>query len=372
MRTGRPKADLVLTEEERVSLVRFTRRGTTAHRLVERAEIVLRCATGLDNLTVAAKLGINEHTVSKWRGRFARNRLDGLLDEHRPGAPRKVTDDRVEALVVKTLESKPRGATHWSTRSMAKASGISRSRVSLIWRAFGLQPHRTDTFKLSNDPLFIEKVRDVVGLYLDPPSRAVVLCVDEKSQIQALNRTQPVLPLRVGEVERRTHDYERHGTITLFAALDRATGRVIGEMKARHRAKEFRQFLDTIDHNVPRNLAVHVVMDNYGTHKSAAIRSWFARHPRFTPHFTPTYASWINQVERWFADLTDKQIKRGSHTSVEALKHDIREFIAANNESPKPYAWAATADQILQRVARAAKRTLDVHSVTLRTSKTGD
>jgi len=372
MRTGRPKAELKLTDAERADLVGLTRKGTNAHRVVLRAQIVLRCASGSDNKRVARELGIDVHTVAKWRSRFVRERTEGLLDEPRPGAPRTVTDARIEALITKTLESTPRGATHWSTRAMAKATGISASRVSTIWRAFGLQPHRVDTFKLSNDPFFVEKVRDVVGLYVDPPDRAVVLCVDEKTQIQALNRTQPVLPMRLGEVERRTHDYERHGTITLFAALDRATGRVVGEMKAKHRATEFRSFLDTLDRTVPADLDVHVIMDNYGTHKSIMVKRWFARHPRFHPHFTPTYSSWLNQVERWFADLTEKQIKRAAHTSVRALKKDIQEFIDVSNDSPRPYAWTKSADEILERVARAASRTAVAHGLMKRTSKTGD
>jgi transposase len=295
--------------------------------------------------------------VGKWRARFLERRLNGLLDEPRPGAPRKVTDDVVERVVTKTLESTPRNATHWSTRGMAKAVGLSQSTVGRIWRAFSLQPHRSETFKLSNDPLFVEKVRDIVGLYLNPPDKALVLCVDEKSQIQALDRTQPLLPRRPGMAERRTHDYMRHGTTTLFAALDVKTGHVIGECHGRHRAREFLKFLTTIEGSVPVDLQVHLILDNYGTHKTAVVKKWLARHPRFHVHFTPTYSSWINLVERWFADLTQKQIRRGSHRSTSQLVTAIRAYLTANNEEPKPFNWTKTADQILDSVARFCQRT---------------
>jgi transposase len=308
MRTGRPKTPLVVSAEERATLDSLAHRSRTAPQVARRARIVLACADGLDNKLVAKKLRMTPQTVGRWRRRFIADRLDGLYDEPRPGTPRKITDEQVEAIVIRTLESKPRGATHWSVRSMAKASGLSRMTVNRVWRAFGLQPHRTETFKLSPDPLLIDKVRDVVGLYMNPPDHALVLCVDEKSQIQALDRTQPLLPMRPGQIERRTHDYKRHGTTSLFAALDVKTGKVLGQIHRRHRSVEFRRFLDTIEDNVPADLDVHVIMDNYGTHKTAIIRNWFAKRPRFHVHFTPTYGSWLNLVERWFGELTQKQI----------------------------------------------------------------
>jgi transposase len=286
-------------------------------------------------------------------------RLDGLFDEPRPGAPRTITDDQVEQVVIRTLETTPRGATHWSVRDMAKASGVSRSSVNRIWRAFALQPHRSETFKLSPDPLLIEKVRDIVGLYMNPPDHAVVLCVDEKAQIQALDRTQPILPLAPGVPQRRTHDYMRHGTTTLFAALDMATGKVIGELHRRHRATEFLKFLRTIDANVPEALEVHLVMDNYGTHKTPSVKGWFARHPRFHAHFTPTSASWLSMVERWFGLLSEKQIKRGTHRSTIELEQAIRNYLAIHNEKPQPFVWTKTADDILASLARFCKRISD-------------
>ncbi len=359
MRTGRPKAELILTEEERKYLVGLTRRSKTAQHLALRARIVLACADGLDNKTVAAKLGTAPATTGRWRRRFVEERLDGLLDEPRPGVARTISDEKVEEVIVKTLESTPRGVTHWSTRQMAKQVGLGRTTVSRIWRAFGLQPHRTETFKLSKDPLLVDKVRDIVGLYLHPPDKALVLCVDEKSQIQALDRTQPLLPMRPGQVERRTHDYVRHGTTSLFAALDVKTGKVIGACHRRHRAAEFRKFLDTIEANVPADLDVHVIVDNYGTHKTAAIRAWFAKRPRFHIHFTPTYGSWLNLVERWFALLTERQIKRGAHRSVRALETAIHEFLDSHNEAPKPFVWTKTAEEILTSIARFAQRTLE-------------
>ena len=360
MRRGRPTAELKVTDEERTVLERYVRRGTTAQRLSTRARIVLLCADGLDNLKVARRLRTSANTVGKWRARFVEARLDGLLDEPRPGAPRKITDDEVEAVVVKTLESTPKGATHWSTRQMAKAVGLSRESIGRIWRTFGLKPHQADTFQLSKDPLLIEKVRDIVGLYMSPPANAVILSVDEKSQIQALNRTQPVLPLRPGQAERRTPDYERHGTTTLFAALNIATGNVIGKCYPRHRAVEFRRFLEEVDAKVEPELDVHMVIDNYATHKAPIIKAWLAKHPRYHLHFTPTHGSWLNQVERWFGLLTQRQIKRGAHTSVAALKAAIEEFLAAHNRDPKPFVWTKSADEIIAKIGRFATRTLAV------------
>jgi transposase len=353
---GRPKAALLLSPSERTTLEGYASRRTSAQALAQRARIVLRCAEDLNNQEVAEDLGVNRVTVGKWRARFVERRLPGLLDEPKPGAPRKITDRDVERVVVKTLESKPKGATHWSTRSMAKATGMSQSAISRIWRAFALQPHRTETFKLSRDPLFIEKVRDVVGLYLNPPDRAVVLCVDEKSQIQALDRTQPLLPMRPGQIERRTHDYVRHGTTSLFAALNVATGKVIGECYRRHRSQEFRRFLDSIDRNVPARFDVHLILDNYGTHKTPAIQRWLVKHPRFHLHFTPTSSSWLNLVERWFAELTQKQIRRGVHRSEGQLEAAIREYLRLNNADPRPFVWTKTADQILESVAKFCHR----------------
>jgi transposase/transposase-like protein len=359
-RTGRPKEPLVLSDEERVSLERLTKRRKSAQAIALRARIVLACAEpGVTNLAVAAELGVNPATVGKWRARFIERRLNGLLDEDRPGAPRKITDDKVEKLIVKTLEEKPKDATHWSTRSMAQATGMSQTSISLIWRAFNLQPHRADSFKLSTDPLFIEKVRDVVGLYLDPPERAVVLCVDEKSQIQALNRFQPILPMMPGTPERRSHDYVRHGTTSLFAALDMASGKVIGSLHRRHRAAEFKKFLERINAEVPDDLDVHLILDNYATHKTPDIHRWLLRHPRFHLHFTPTSGSWLNMVERWFGELTTKKIKRGAHTNVPNLERDIRDWIVLWNEDPRPYVWVKTADQILESIARYCDRISD-------------
>jgi transposase len=371
-RTGRRKALLVLDETERETLVRWNRRAKTAQRLALRSRMILLCAEGLDNKAVATRVGVRPQTVGRWRTRFVEARLAGLEDEYRVGAPRTVSDDTVESVVTQTLESKPKGATHWSTRSMAKSSGLSHATIARIWKTFGLQPHRVDTFKLSPDPLLIEKVRDVAGIYLNAPEHAVVLCVDEKSQIQALNRTQPLLPMRVGYPELQTHDYVRNGITTLFAALDVKTGKVIGEIHRRHRAVDFRKFLDTIDRIVPENLDVHLVMDNYGTHKSALIKAWLKKRPRFVVHFTPTYASWLNLVERVFSDLTQKQLRRGSHTSVASLEKAIREFLDARNDDPKPFKWTKTADEILESIARFASGVLKTHRHSARTSKTGD
>jgi len=350
---------LTVTAEERESLERWARRPKTAQALAQRSRIVLECAGGRANTVVAQRLGLTHQTVGKWRRRFLERRLDGLLDEPRPGAPRKLSDATVEQVVRLTLETMPSDATHWSTRAMAKRCGLSQSMVSRTWRAFGLQPHRVEDFKLSKDPLFIEKVRDIVGLYLDPPDKALVLCVDEKSQIQALDRSQPLLPMRPGQAERRTHDYVRHGTTNLFAALDFKAGKVIGEFHRRHRALEFRKFLETIDRAVPAGLELHLIIDNYGTHKTPAIKRWLLRHPRFHLHFTPTSASWLNLVERWFAGLTEKQLRRGVHRSTRELEAAIRSYLEINNRHPKPFIWTKTADQILESVARFCKRTSD-------------
>ena len=357
MRTGRPKQALILTDEERDRLHSLAHRARSQSLLARRARVVLACAEGLDNKTVARKMRVSLGMVGKWRARFLQARLEGLYDEPRPGAPRKVSDAQVERVVIQTLESTPRGETHWSTRGLAKATGLSRMTISRIWRAFGLQPHRTDTFKLSPDPLLIEKVRDIVGLYMNPPDHALVLCVDEKTQIQALDRTQPLLPLRPGQLERRTHDYKRHGTTSLFAALELKTNKVIAQLQHQHRSVEFRQFLDVIEAQVPSELDVHIIVDNYGTHKTALIRKWFAKRPRFHVHFTPTYGSWINLVERWFAELTNKRIRRGVFRSVKELETAIREYIDVHNEDPKPFVWTKTADQILASIARYAQRT---------------
>lgn len=354
---GRPKAQVVLSEAEREQLQAWARRRKTAQALALRSQIVLDCAAEMPNQDVANRLRITSQTVSKWRNRFVRQRLDGLLDAPRPGAPRTIDDARIDRVIAMTLEQKPAAATHWSTRTLARASGLSQTAVSRIWRAFGLQPHRQETFKLSTDPQFVAKTRDIVGLYLDPPTKAMVLCVDEKSQIQALDRTQPLLPLAPGIAERRTHDYARHGTTSLFAALDVATGEVIGELHRRHRSDEFLQFLRTIEANVPSELDVHLVMDNYGTHKTPKVRSWFARHPHFHVHFTPTSASWLNQVERWFATLTQKQIRRGTHRSTRQLEEAIRQYLATYNADPRPFNWTKSADEILASIERFCLRT---------------
>jgi transposase len=362
MRTGRPKQALTITEEERERLESLAHRARSQALLARRARIVLACAEGLENQAVARKLRCSVGMVGKWRARFLRGRLEALYDEPRPGTPRRVSDAQVEQVVIQTLESTPRGETHWSTRGLAKATGLSRMTISRIWQAFGLQPHRTDTFKLSPDPQLIEKVRDIVGLYMNPPEHALVLCVDEKSQIQALDRTQPLLPLQPGQVERGTHDYKRNGTTSLFAALELKTNQVIGQLHRRHRSLEFRKFLDTIESRVPTGLDVHLIVDNYATHKTAIIRKWFAKRPRFHVHFTPTYGSWINLVERWFAELTNKRIRRGVFRSVKELETAIREYIEIHNEDPAPFVWTRTADQILVSIARYPQRTLTAHT----------
>jgi transposase len=349
---GRPKAPLVLTEEERQTLQRWSRRSKTAQALALRCKIVLACADGATNQAVADQLGIWPQTVAKWRGRFVRERLEGLTDEPRPGRPRTITDAQVEQVITKTLEEPPpRQDTHWSTRSMARATGMSQTAVSRIWRAFGLKPHLHETWKLSTDPQFIDKVRDVVGLYLDPPERALVLCVDEKSQIQALDRTAPSLPVLPTTPARRTHDYVRNGTTSLFAALDVASGKVISALHRRHRHQEFLKFLRTIDRNVPAELDVHLICDNYQTHKAPEIKRWLLRHARFHLHLTPTYSSWLNLVERWFAELTNRKLRRSAHRSVAELEADLRAWIDAWNDDPRPFVWTKTADEILDDLA---------------------
>jgi transposase len=359
-RTGRPKAELALSDDERVTLERWARRPTSAQALASRSRIVLACAEGKDNTTVAAEQRVSAATVGRWRRRFVDRRLDGLVDEPRPGQPRKITDEHVEEVIVKTLEqAPPDGGTHWSTRQMAAATGLNQTAISRIWRAFGLQPHRVEHWKLSKDPLLVEKVRDIVALYLDPPERAVVLCVDEKSQIQALDRSAPVLPMLPGTPARATHDYKRAGTTSLFAALDTATGKVLGSLHARHRAVEFKKFLQTLDRAVPADLQVHLILDNYATHKTPAINKWLAAHPRFVVHFTPTGASWLNLVERWFAELTRRKLRRGVHRSVGDLNTDIRQWLATWNENPRPFAWTKTADQILDTITTYNQRIND-------------
>jgi transposase len=348
---------LVISPSERTTLEQWARRRTTAQGLAQRARIILGCAAGQTAAMIAGELRITRQTVGRWRRRFSAKRLDGLVDEPRPGAPRRISDAQVERVIIDTLEKRPDDATHWSTRTLAKQLDLSHATVGRIWRAFGLQPHRSETFKLSRDPLFVEKVRDVVGLYLDPPDRALVLSVDEKSQIQALDRTAPILPMTFGSPERRTHDYRRHGTTSLFAALDVATGKVIGECHRRHRSQEFLRFLETIEASVAPDLDIHLILDNYGTHKTPRVRRWFVRHPRFHVHFTPTSASWLNLVERWFALLSEKQIKRGAHRSVRALETTIRDYLAITNDAPKPFVWTKTADEILAKVARFCQRT---------------
>ena len=356
-RTGRPKAELVLSDAERETLNRWSRRAKTAQALALRSKIVLACADGASNNEVAASLRVVPATVGKWRARFITDRLEGLSDEPRPGAARTITDEQVENVVVKTLEEAPTGGdTHWSTRSMARATGMSQTAISRIWRAFGLKPHLVDTWKLSKDPQFIDKVRDVVGLYLDPPDQALVLCVDEKSQMQALDHTAPVLPMLPAVPGRQTSDYVRHGTTSLFAALDIATGKVIGQHQRRHRHQEFLRFLKTIDKNTPGELDLHLICDNYATHKTPAIKTWLAAHPRFHLHFTPTSGSWLNLVERWFAELTRRKLRRSSHRSVKDLEADVTAWIDAWNADPKPFVWVKTADEILANLTNYCTR----------------
>src|SRR5215213_6571827 len=355
-RSGRPKAELLLTDDERAALQRWARRRKSAQALALRSRIVLACAEGLDNKQVAARERVTQQTVGKWRARFVQLRLDGLSDDPRPGRPPSVTAEQVEDVVVATLESTPKNATHWSRAKMAQRSGLSKSTIGRIWKAFELKPHRTDGFKISNDPLFVEKVYDVVGLYLNPPEAAVVLCVDEKTQVQALARSQPAFPMMPGMPEKRTHDYVRHGTTSLFAAFNTADGTVISSLHRRHRAIEFRTFLTKIDTEVPGDLQVHLVCDNYGTHKSPTITRWLAAHPRFHMHFTPTYSSWINQVERFFAYVTSDLLQRSDHRSVQALEADIRGWVKNWNDNPRPFIWTKTAEQILESLPRLLQR----------------
>ena len=355
-RSGRPKAALILSDEERDQLRRWARRRSSAQALALRSRIVLGCAEGLDNKQVAAREQVTQQTVGKWRARFVESRLEGLSDEARPGRPPSITAEQVEEVVVATLESTPANATHWSRAKMAERSGLSKSSIGRIWKAFELKPHRAESFKLSNDPLFVDKVFDVVGLYANPPEGAVVLCVDEKSQVQALARSQPAFPMMPGMPEKRTHDYVRHGTTSLFAAFNTADGTVISAMHRRHRTVEFKKFLAKIDAEVPDHLDVHLVCDNYGTHKNPAIKTWLAAHPRFRMHHTPTYSSWINQVERWFAYLTDDLLRRGEHRSVQALEKDIRAWVKTSNDNPKPFVWTKTAEQILDSLGRLIQR----------------
>lgn len=359
---GRPKKHKLVVSDVQVRELKQLVQHSRSHRALSfRAKIILLCASGRNNSAVAAQLKTTPTTVGFWCKRFIAGGMESLWDEPRPGAPRQIGDDEVERVVKLTLESTPKAATHWSTRGLAEKTGLSQSAVSRIWRAFGLQPHRSETFQISNDPLLVEKVRDIVGLYMNPPDHALILCVDEKSQIQALNRTQPILPMQPGQAERRSHDYQRHGTTSLFAALDVATGNVIGKCFARHRAREFKKFLDHVDANLPAEGEVHVVLDNYATHKTPAIRRWFARRPRYHLHFTPTHASWLNLIERWFGLLTERQIRRGSHLSVWQLKTAIQEFLDASNEHPKPFVWTKSADAILASIARFATKTMRVH-----------
>jgi transposase len=361
-RIGRPpKALLVLTANEREVLERYARRGRANRNLAFRARLILGCVTS-SGAEVARSLRTTNQTVCKWRNRFVERRLDGLLDEPRPGAERTVTDDQVEAIIVKTMESTPKGRTHWSTRSMAKNVGLSHSTIGRIWRTFGLKPHVTKDFRLSDDPLLIEKVRDIVGLYMSPPENAVVLCVDEKSQIQALSRATPVLPIDLGQPEQRTHNYLRHGTTDLFAALNVKTGKVTSRLFDRHRAVEFLKFLVTIDESVPADLEIHVVLDNLSTHKTPAVHRWLVRHPRFHLHFTPTYGSWLNLVERFFGLLTEHALRRGSHNSVSQLRTAIVEYVEEHNIEPKPFRWTKTADDILLSLARFGTRTMTAHA----------
>lgn len=361
IRMGRPPTPITPTKKERRDLERWSKGRSVSHQLVLRSRIILACADGASTTDVAKQVGVTPQTVSRWRRRFAAGGTAALHDAPRPNTDRKLSDDVVEELIRTTLETPPKGQTHWSTRQLATKLGVSQSSVSRVWRAFKLKPHRQETFRLSTDDFFVEKVRDVAGLYMNPPDNAVVLCVDEKSQVQALERGQPVLPMLFGQPERRTPQYLRHGTTTLFAALDTATGKVIGECHRRHRAVEFRKFLNTIDKQVPKELLVHLVMDNYATHSTPEIQRWLKRHPRFHFHFVPTYSSWLNQVERWFALLTERALKRSVHRSTDELERTIRDFIEAHNDEPKPFVWTKSADQIIAAVARHCQRQLDLY-----------
>jgi transposase len=359
---GRPRAEIVLTDDERLTLVRLTKRARVNRAIAFRARIVLACAKASDT-AVAQRLRTTKTTVAKWRSQFVAERLVGLYDEPRVGAPRTITDEAVEAIIVKTLETTPPGETHWSTRSMAKAAGISHAMVGRIWRTFRLQPHRTESFKLSPDPQLVDKIRDVVGLYITPPANAVVFSVDEKSQIQALQRAQPILPMDVGQPERRTHNYLRHGTLDLFAALNVATGEVLTKCTAQHRAQDFVAFLRDIDASVEPALDIHVVLDNLSAHRAPPVQRWLVRHPRVQFHFTPTYASWLNLVERFFGLLTEKALKRGSHTSVPQLRAAILAYVDAHNERGRPFKWVKTADEILEKMRRFGLRVQQVHGL---------
>lgn len=355
MPKGRPKQPVVLSEEDRQQLVAIAQSRSFPHGLVMRARIVLLAADGVANTTIAEKLGFSQQSVCLWRKRYLDHGLQGLHDELKPGRPRTISDEKVASLVRKTLRSKPKEATHWTIRSIARETRISRMTVHRIWSAFGLQPHRQKHFKLSNDPFFVEKVRDIVGLYLSPPENAVVLGVDEKTQIQALERTQPMLPLGLGYVEGVTHDYERHGTTTLFAALDIANGEVLAQCKRRHRHQEYLAFLKHVEQNVPQKLDVHIVVDNYATHKHPTVKRWLAAHERWHVHYTPTYASWLNQVEIWFNIITQKAIRRGTFKSVKELVAKIQQYIDRYNRHPHPFMWTATADSILAKIERLSQ-----------------
>jgi transposase len=356
MRTGRPKKPLEINDEDRDKLQTIARRPKSAQAMAMRARIVLSCGQGMSNSEVARKLHITGATVGKWRERFRKDGMDGLLDEPRVGAPRKITDRQIEEVVTKTLESMPAHGTHWSTRLMAAETGLSQNAIVRIWHAFGLQPHRVENFKFSKDPQFVEKVRDIVGLYLNPPDRAVVVCLDEKSQVQALNRTEPILPLAPGVPARQSHDYARHGVTSLFAAMDVASGVTISTCYRRHRHQEFLRFLNEVEENLPAGLDVHLVMDNYGTHKVSKVRKWLTRHPRYHVHFTPTSGSWLNLVERLFAEVTERCVRRGSHTSVRSLEKAMLAYLQQRNKNPKPFVWTADADMILGKIARLCKR----------------
>jgi putative transposase len=356
MAAGRIAEKVVLNKEQRQQLESFAGSRSLPHAQVERAKIVLMAAEGIQNIHIAAKLGTTRETVGKWRHRFVEQGIQGLYDELRPGRPRTVEDERVVSLIRKTLETKPVGGTHWSCRTMAKEIGVSKSTVQRVWNTFGLQPHRSRYFKLSTDPFFVEKVRDIVGLYLNPPEDAMVLCVDEKSQCQALERTQPMLPIGLGYVEGVTHDYVRHGTTTLFAALDIANGTVLTQSKPRHRHQEFLTFLRYVDKNIPDDLELHIVLDNYASHKHPKVKAWLLNHPRYHLHFTPTYSSWLNQVERWFALITQRAIRRGSFGSVKELVQKIDQFVAAYNHDCKPFMWHASAQSIFEKISRLCER----------------
>jgi transposase len=359
---GRPKAPLILTTDERTELERLTRRSRTNRRLAFRAALVLACADGATNTEVARRYRTSNQCVCLWRKRFVERRLEGLYDEPRVGGPRTISDADVERIVVQTLETKPKGKTHWSTREMAAKAGVSHTTVGRIWRAFGLKPHVVQTFKVSDDPQFVEKVRDVVGLYMNPPDRAVVFSVDEKSQIQALERAQPVLPMDLGQPERQTHNYIRHGTLDLFAALNVATGEVLAPCKKQHRAKDLVAFLRELEASVERGLDIHVILDNLSAHKAPPVQRWLVRNPRVHLHFTPTYSSWLNLVERFFGLLTQQALKRGSHSSIPQLREAILAYVDAHNESSRPFKWTKTADQILDSVRRFGNRTMQVHA----------